>query len=96
MEKHGKAILAMSGGTIFALFTLLINLFVNVSKDAQIAIDVAAQHGQELLEIRSEIALLRSDLRTQTADRYYRHDAERDFRVVERRLDKIERELDDE
>lgn len=86
----------MSGGTIFALFTLLINLFVNVSKDAQIAIDVAAQHGQELLEIRSEIALLRSDLRTQTMDRYYRHDAERDFRAVERRLDKLERKLDED
>ena len=82
----------MSGGTIFALFTLLINLFVNVSKDAQIAIDVAAQHGQELLEIRAEMALLRADLRTQTADRYYRHDAERDLGHLEKRIEILERE----
>lgn len=90
MEKHIKTILAASGGSVLALLTLVLNLFVNVQKDAQIALDVAKQHGQELLEIRAEISLLRSDLRENTRDRYHREEAERDMAFLERRIEALE------
>lgn len=90
---HYKATLVLGGGTLLALTTLLINLFVTVSKDAQIAIEVAKQHGDELLMIRGEIASLRQTITDRTNDRYTSKQAERDMQYIERRLTEFEKQL---
>ena len=90
-----KVLSGVSIGALVALGLLFVNLAVGVSKDAQIAISVAEQHGQELLAIRSEIMLIRDDLRDRTNDRYHARDAARDLKYLDKRLTKIEEILDD-
>ena len=60
---------------------------MNLSKDSSIALNVVAQHGEELLGLRQEISLLRDAMRDSTADRYKGADAERDMKYIQRRLD---------
>lgn len=85
-----KYLAGLSGGGILALLTVALNMFVSVQKDAEIALDVARQHGQELLEIRAEIAAIRTTIERKTVDRYYRQEAEREHNRLEERLDRVE------
>jgi len=86
ISKTSRNVFVFGGTSLVAVMMLLVNLFIGVSKDAQIAIEVAKQHGQELLEVRAELSLVRSELRTATRDRYYRQEAERELARLERMI----------
>ena len=60
-----------------------------VSNDARIAINIAEQHGQELLMIRGELAAVRSEMLERTKMRYTSRDALQHEKYVERRLSEI-------
>ena len=47
---------------------------LSVASDARIAIQVAEQHGQELLMIRGEISSLRQEIVARTQNRFTRQD----------------------
>ena len=64
-----------------------------VSNDARIAINIAEQHGQELLMIRGELAAVRSEMLQRTQMRYTSRDAEQHEKYVERRLAEIEEHI---
>lgn len=81
-----NTIVALGGGTLAAAVTVIFNLFLQVSAESQIALDVARQHGQELLELRAEVSLVRADLRSATRDRYYRAEAEREMARLEEKI----------
>ncbi|UCE39332.1 MAG: hypothetical protein JSW00_08965 [Thermoplasmata archaeon] len=75
---------------MLALMTLVLNMFVSVQKDAEIALDVARQHGQELLEVRASITQIREELSRKTVDRYYRQEAEREHARLEKEIKELE------
>ena len=85
-----KVLAGFGGGGLLALMTVVLNMFVSVQKDAEIALDVARQHGQELLEVRAELTAIRQTLERKTVDRYYRQEAEREHTRLEQRLSKVE------
>ena len=87
-----KAILGILVST--GLLGLLVAGAVDVSKDARIALDVAAQHGEELLMIRGEIAQLRKDMLDSTLSRYTAEEQEQYAKYLESRLTAIEKQLD--
>jgi type II secretory pathway component PulJ len=89
-EDKRPTIILTIGGSAFAL---LAALMLNVYKDAQIALDVVRQHGQELLEIRTEITGLRNDLLERTRERYTEKDAEKDMIYILDRLERIENQV---
>ena len=60
-------------------------LVLLVQKDAAIALDVARQHGEELLLMHREITLLKEEKRK--GERYTAEDAEKDFRYLQRDID---------
>ena len=66
---------------------LLGALLLTVQKDAAIALDVAKQHGQELLLLHGELQILHEHIRNRTQLRYTSRDAERDFRYIQKDLD---------
>ena len=66
-----------------------------VANDARIAISVAEQHGEEILLIRGEMVSMRVELLQRTQARYTSHDAEQHEKYVTRRLDEIDKKLDD-
>jgi hypothetical protein len=65
-----------------------------VANDARIAINVAEQHGEELLLIRGELAAVRVEMMDRTAMRYTSRDALAHEKYVERRFNEIEKKLD--
>ena len=69
------------------LLAVVLAFAVNVAKDAQIALDVAAQHGQEILILHSEVQALEEEVRDRTRNRYTSKDAERDIGYLRRDLD---------
>lgn len=85
-----KWFMTIATASLVGVLSIMINLFLAVSNQAEIAINVAAQHGEELLAIRTELALIRTDLRKETRDRYFRRDAERDHERIELRIEKLE------
>ena len=76
------------GGGSFV--TVVLAFGVSVSKDASIALDVARQHGQEILQIETRILQLEQELAARTQMRYTSMDAERDQRHVEFRFTRNE------
>jgi hypothetical protein len=66
-----------------------------VANDARIAINVAEQHGQELLMIRGELASVRTEMMQRTEDRYTSRDADQHEKYMERRLNEIEKKLNE-
>lgn len=72
------------------LVALLGTLFVNVQKDAAIALDVVKQHGEEFNQVRSELAAIKLLMEQKTRERYTASDAERDNAYFERRLREVE------
>lgn len=67
---------------------------VSIASDARIAIEVAKQHGEEILMIRGEISAIREELKDRTLDRYTGADAKRFEQYLNRRLNAIEEQLD--
>lgn len=65
-----------------------------VANDARIAIDVAEQHGQELLLIRGELSAVRSEMLNRTTMRYTSRDALAHEKYVERRFNEIEKAIE--
>jgi len=63
---------------------LLGSLMQVVSKDASIALDVARQHGEELLLIRGEMTIIEKQLMERTQQRYTSQDAARDHEYIYR------------
>lgn len=61
-----------------------------VANDARIAINVAEQHGEEILILRGEIVSLRDELRERTRSRYTERDHEQFAKYMEQRLQQIE------
>lgn len=92
-DHNTKVSMLISNGVVLAVGTILVTLFLNLSKDSSIALNVVAQHGEELLGLRQEIALLRDAMRDSTADRYKGADAERDMKYIQRRLDDMEERM---
>ena len=88
-----RVMLGTLSGLLVIVTTLMINLFIGVSKDAQIAIGVAAQHGDEINGLRTELQLVRETLREGTADRYRAAEAARDQAYLEKRIEMLEKEL---
>jgi len=64
-----------------------------VAQSASVALDVAEQHGNELLMIRGEMAALRKELMERTDNRYTSRDAASHEKYAERRFDEIEKRL---
>lgn len=67
---------------------------ISIANDAQIAIQVAKQHGEELLLIRGELSALRTEMLERTANRYTALDAARHEKFVEQQIAYIEEQLD--
>lgn len=65
-----------------------------VANDARIAINVAEQHGQELLILRGELVALRAEMAERTQNRWTSRDQEQFDRYIEERLERLEQELD--
>ena len=63
---------------------------LSVANDARVAINVAEQHGQEILILRGEIVALRQELATRTSDRFTSKDHTQYDRYITERLDRIE------
>ena len=61
-----------------------------VANDARIAINVAEQHGQEILILRGEVASLREEMVSRTRDRYTANDHIQYDRFIQERLDNLE------
>jgi len=74
---------ALGGGGVL---TVVLAFSVNVAKDARIAIDVARQHGEEMLLLNAQIQALAQDVRDRTQLRYTSKDAERDLDYIKRDL----------
>ena len=69
-ESNGKGILISSSilsGVIVAAGSLLYTQLETTRKDASIALDVVAQHGQEFNEVRADIRELRTAIASATA-----------------------------
>ena len=81
---------AWGGLSIGGIASVVLAFSINTAKDAQIALSVAEQHGHELLELRSEIKILRDDMRNRTLLRYTSVDAAKDYSYINRRLSRCE------
>ena len=92
-DHNTKISLLISNGVVLAVGTIMVTLFLNVSGDAKLALTVAGQHGEEMLAVRQEMALLRGALRDSTDDRYKGRDAERDMQYIAKRLEQIEKRI---
>lgn len=63
---------------------------LSVASDARIAIQIAEQHGQELLMVRGEISSLRQEIVTRTQNRFTRQDGV----YLAKELERLEMDID--
>ena len=84
------------GGTlsIGGIASVVLAFSINTAKDAQIALQVAGQHGTELNELRAEVRVLRNDMRDRTKLRYTSADAAKDYSYINQRLLRCERHIE--
>jgi hypothetical protein len=68
---------------------------VSISKEASIALDVAKQHGQELLIITGQLQELRQYVNDRTQKRYTSDDAARETTFIMREIAEVRRECED-
>ena len=94
-DHNTKVSLLISNGVVLAVGTIMVTLFLNVQKDANISLEVVKQHGSELLAIRESITALRQTITSNTADRYKGADAARDMLYVQRELTQLHKEFDE-
>ena len=91
MEDHDPAAKTIIGFIIGSgLLGVLAVGWMAVAQQADIAISVAEQHGQELLLIRGELTALRTEMLQRTQDRFTASDG----RYLEQEIRRIEEELD--
>ena len=95
---NGKAQTTFNIVLPIGALALLATIVMTVHKDAGIALDVARQHGQELLLLRGEINILKEEILDRTRLRYTSKDAEKDhanhlyrIQALERRVDQLEK-----
>jgi hypothetical protein len=81
----------VGGGSLMAV---AVGFWITVSKDAQIAIDIAAQHGKELQMVNARILHLEQELRDRTQLRYTSADAEKDLGYLRRDLNQCLSEIE--
>ena len=74
----------VGGGSVIAV---VLTFSITTAKDAQIALDIARQHGEELLILSQEIHRMQGDLYERTKNRYTSKDAERDIGYLRRDID---------
>lgn len=67
---------------------LLFLLGTQVGKDATIALDVARQHGEELLQVNMKIASIERKFDKKTYDRYTGEDATRDLNYMQKDINR--------
>ena len=79
------------GGSVLAV---VMGFSLTTAKDAKIALEVAAQHGQEMLEIRADIKGIRDELYARTRERYTASDADKDMKAILYRIGEIEKDLE--
>ena len=87
-----KAFITAIIGT--GILSILVSGAMSVSQNAQMAIRVAEQHGEELLLIRGELSAIREEMTNRTRDRYTGKDGARFEQYVNRRLDSLEKKID--
>jgi hypothetical protein len=80
----------LGGGSIV---TIVLAFGLTVSKDATIALDVAKQHGEEILQLNQRILHLEGELRQRTQLRYTSLDAAKDFKYIQRDIDDCKEHL---
>ncbi len=83
-------VLKWFAGIASAAATIILTFSINIAKDTEIALEVAKQHGEELLMIRGEISSLRAEMARRTQKRYTSEDAVKDFNYVNNNLNRIE------
>jgi hypothetical protein len=92
MENHDPAAKTIIGFIVGSgLLGVLAVGWIAVAQQADIAISVAEQHGQELLLIRGELTALRTEMLQRTQDRFTAADG----RYLEQEIRRIEEELDE-
>ena len=69
------------------MIAVVLTFSITTAKDAQIALDVAKQHGEELLILSQEVHRMQGDLYERTKDRYTSNDAKRDVGYLRRDID---------
>jgi hypothetical protein len=74
----------VGGGSVLAV---VVTFSITTAKDASIALDVARQHGDEILILNQDLHRMQTDLYDRTKDRYTSKDAERDVGYLRRDLD---------
>jgi len=74
---------------------LLLALTVQVGKDATVALEVAKQHGQELLLVNGRIGLLEEEVKDRTRLRYTSTDAAKDLRYLQKDVDACVKEIEE-
>ena len=92
-ETQRKIDWKMAGG-VGGIASVVLAFSLNTAKDAQIALSVADQHGQEILMLQQSIDNLRNEMRSRTQERYTSRDADRDFRYLDERLKRCEKHLE--
>jgi len=80
------------GGSILAV---VLGFSISTAKDASIALDVAKQHGEEILIISQRINVLERDIRERTRSRYTSEDAKKDLSYIERDMRKCIEHVDE-
>jgi hypothetical protein len=68
--------------------------YMSIANDARVAINIAEQHDQEMLEIRGDIRSLRMEIINRTDQRYTQTDHQAYDRYIEQRLGEIEKDLE--
>jgi len=66
-----------------------------VANDARIAINIAEQHGEEILMLRGELTAVRVEMLQRTENRYTAKDAVNHEKYIDRRLLEIEKKLNE-
>ena len=81
---------ALGGLSVGGVASVVLAFSINTAKDAQIALEVAKQHGDELLILRSEINDLEQEMKIKTRLRYTSEDATEDRVYIYRDMSRLE------
>jgi type II secretory pathway component PulK len=91
-NNNGKTFATFLAST--GILSILAAGMLSVASDARIAIQVAEQHGQEILLLRGELNALREELRERTRERYTESDHLQFQKYIEERIERIEQSVD--
>jgi len=92
----GMSITSVAAAALVAVGSMMWSHVETVAKNSEIALDVAGQHGQELLAIRQQIekhSMALAELRAQVSlgERFTRQDGDR----MQKRLDRLSETLEE-